>query len=155
MVQIEMSGVVDTITGIFKTESNNAANVKGAMNTFAANANNKSYGTQPAPKPKESGFLNTITGLFASNNDSAINVRAKVMAMNKNANNKTYGKNTNNGWFSTIKQAFKSTSRPLNPNAPEYIPQSTAAMIQSSATQGGAASRRRRATRRVNGRRRN
>jgi hypothetical protein len=135
MVQIEMSGVVDTITGIFKTESNNAANVKGAMNTFAANANNKSYGTQPAPKPKESGFLNTITGLFQSNNDSAINVRAKVMAMNKNANNKTYGKNANNGWFSTIKQAFKSTSRPLNPNAPEYIPQSTAAMIQS--TQGG------------------
>jgi hypothetical protein len=150
-----MSGIVDTITGVFKTESNNAANMKGAMNTFAKNANNKSYGTAAtAPKP-ESGFLNTITGLFASKNDSAINVRAKVMAMNKNANNKTYGKNTNSGWFSTIKQAFKSTSRPLNPNAPEFIPQSTATMIQS--TQGGRrkVTRRQVTRRRANGRRRN
>jgi len=147
-----MSGIVDTITGIFKTESDNAANVKGAMNTFARNANNKTYGSPAAaPKPKGSGFLNTITGLFASKNDSAINVRAKVNAMNKNANNTTYGKNTNNGWFSTIKKAFKPRTRPLNPNAPEYIPQSTATMIQSNAspsgtTQGGR--RRRQVTRR-------
>jgi hypothetical protein len=137
-----MSGVVDTITGIFKTESNNAANVKAGMTKFAANANNKSYGSAAAAK-KNSGFLNTISGLFSSENDPALNVRAKVMRMNKNANNTTYGKNANNGWFATLKQAFKPRTRPLNPNAPEYIPQSTAAMIAQpaaaapAATQGG------------------
>jgi len=133
-----MSGVVDTITGIFKTESNNAANVKAGVANFAANANNKSYGSAATAPKKNSGFLNTISGLFSSENDPALNVRAKVMRMNKNANNTTYGKNANNGWFATLKQAFKPRTRPLNPNAPDFIPQSTAAMIApAAATQGG------------------
>ncbi len=147
-----MSGIVNTITGIFKTESNNAANVKAGMNSMAANANNKTYGSAaPAPK-KNSGFLNTITGLFATENDPALNVRSKMMKMNKNANNTTYGKNTNNaGWFSKLASTFKSTKRPLNPNAPEYVPQSTASMIATSApaTQGGRRTHRRAATRRT------
>ena len=124
-----MSGIVNTITGVFKTESNNAANIKTNMNKFASNAPNKTYGSNAAAAPKKnSGFLNTITGLFETKNDPALNVRAKMMKMNKNAPNTKYGKNTNNGWFSTIKKAF-TPSRPLNPNAPEYIPQSTAQMI--------------------------
>jgi hypothetical protein len=151
-----MSGIVDTITGVFKTESNNAANVKAGMNSFAANANTKTYGTAAAAPKKNSGFLNTITGLFASENDPALNVRAKTMRMNKNANNTLYGKNANNGWFATLKQAFKPRTRPLNPNAPEYIPQSTAARIAPAAnatTQGGTRARSTRRNARRNARR--